>query len=207
MALLAIHIEDLNEDFLRCRDDFAWVYVLLGPAHFRDVDQAFNTVFELNKRTVIGDVCDLTRHTRADCVLALDIVPRIAFELLHTKADALGLWVDLDDLNFDRVANIDDLAWVIDALPAHVSDVQEAINAAKINERTVIGDVLDDAFAGIAFVHIANDFRALLGTALFEDGTARDNNVAARAVHFQNCEWLNFVHQWANIANWADVDL
>ena len=181
--------------------------VFLGPAHFRNVDQAFNAIFKFNKSTIIGDVRDLAVHACTNSVLALDIVPRIAFELLHAKADALGLWVDLDDLNFDRVANIDDLAWVIDALPAHVSDVQEAINAAEVNECTVIGDVFDDAFAGIAFVHVANDLSALFGTALFKDGTAGDNNVAAGAVHLENGEWLNFVHQRANVAHRADVDL
>ena len=50
-----------------------------------------------------------------------------------------------------------------DAAPRHVGDVQQAINAAEINECTVIGDVLDDAFAGFAFGQLTDKLGALFG--------------------------------------------
>jgi len=54
--------------------------------------------------------------------------------------------------------------------------VQQAVNAAQINERTVFGDVLDHAVNSLAFGQIADNLGTLFGTRLFKDGTARDND-------------------------------
>ena len=39
---------------------------------------------------------------------------------------------------------------VVDAAPAHVGDVQQAVDAAQVDERAEVGDVLDDALADLA---------------------------------------------------------
>jgi hypothetical protein len=57
-ALLGIDVQHFHIDFLRGRQDLAGVHVLLGPAHFGDVDQAFDTVFQLDEGAVVGDVGD-----------------------------------------------------------------------------------------------------------------------------------------------------
>jgi hypothetical protein len=101
-------------------------------------------------------------------------------QLFHAERDTLGFRVDLDDLDFDFLTDFHNLRRVVDALPAHVGDVQQAVDAAEVHERAVVGDVLDDALAHIAFLHVADDFGALFGAALFEDGATRDNDVAAR---------------------------
>src|SRR5690606_18417308 len=125
-----------------------------------------------------GDVGDRARDLRADRVLGRNAFPRIAFELLHAEADALGLGVDADDLNLHGVTDIDDLARVVDALVAHVGDVQQTVDAAEIDERTVIGDVLDHAVDHLALGQLVDQFAALLGAGLFEDGAARDDDIA-----------------------------
>jgi hypothetical protein len=61
----------------------------------------------------------------ADRILGLDAGPRIGLQLLHAEADALRLRVDAHDLHLDRVADVDDLARVVDAAPGHVGDVQQ----------------------------------------------------------------------------------
>jgi hypothetical protein len=58
-------------------------------------------------------------------------------------------WVSgliLDDLHLDRLADRQNLGRMVDAAPRDVGDVQQAVDAAQIDERTVVGDVLDDAF-------------------------------------------------------------
>src|SRR5690606_26045239 len=119
-ALGGVDIQDHDVDFLRGRDDLAGVDVLLGPGHFRDVDQAFNAGFQLNECAVVGDVGDAARIFGADRVFGFNTIPRIRLQLLHAEADALGVRVDLDDLDLDGVANGQDLARVRDALPRHV---------------------------------------------------------------------------------------
>ena len=143
----------------------------------------------------------------ADRIADVDAVPRVGTELLHAKRNTLGFRVDLDDLDFNFLTNFHNLARMVDALPAHVRDVQQAIDAAEINERTVIGDVLDDTLANVAFRHVGNDFCALFGAALFEDGAAGNNDVATCAVQLEDLEGLNFAHERAYVANRADVHL
>ena len=84
-------------------------------------------------------------------VLGGNAFPWIAFELLHAEADALRVLVDADDLHAHGVADGDHFARVVDALVAHVGDMQQAVDAAQVDERTVIGDVLDDAVDDLAF--------------------------------------------------------
>ena len=158
-ALFAVHVEHLHVDFLRRAQDLRRMQVLLGPAHFADVHQAFNARLQFNERAVVGDVGDAAGELAASRVLRVDAVPRIGQQLLHAERNALGVRVDLDDLDFHRVAHIEHLARVRDALPAHVGDVQQAVDAAEVHERAVIGDVLDHAFADFAFLAAGRRFR------------------------------------------------
>ena len=48
---------------------------------------------------------------------------------------------------------------------------------------------------------------ALLGAGFFEDRAARHDDIAAAAVHLQDLERLRQVHQRADVADRADVDL
>ena len=44
----------------------------------------------------------------------------------------------------------DHLRGMADAAPAHVGDVQQAVDAAQVDERAELGDVLDHALAELA---------------------------------------------------------
>src|SRR3546814_1176659 len=114
-------------------------------------------------------------------VCSSDLFPRIAFELLHAEADALGVAVDADDLHLDRVTDVDDFARVVDALVAHVGDMEQAVDAAEVDKRTIIGDVLDRAFDDLTFFQVLDQARTLFGARFFEDGAARHDDVAAAA--------------------------
>ena len=89
---------------------------------------------------------------------------------------------------------------MIDALPRDVGDMEQAVDAAEIDERAVIGDVLDDAVDHLALGEILHDFGALLCAGLFQDGAARNDDVAAPAIHFQDLEGLRHIHERADIA-------
>src|SRR5882724_9985700 len=206
-ALDRIHFEHLHFDFLRGRNDLAGMHVLLGPRHFRDVDQAFDARLQLDERTVVGDVGDAAGEARVQRILRLDALPRIVQQLLHAERNAVGLVVDLDDLDLDGLADSQDLGRVIDPPPGDVGDMQQAIDAAEVDERTVIGDVLDHAIDHLALFEVLHQFLALLGAGLFQHGPARHHDVAAAAIHLEDLEGLRIVHQRRDVADRADIDL
>src|SRR3984957_5120426 len=206
-ALDRIDFENLHFDFLRGRNDLAGMHVLLGPRHFRDVDQAFDTRFQFDERAVVGDVGDAAGEARIERILRLDTLPGIIEQLLHAERDAVGLVVDLDDLDLHGLADGQHFGRVIDPAPGDIGDVQQAVDAAKIHERTVIGDVLDHAVDHLALFEILHQFLALFGAGLFENRAARHHDVAAAAIHLEDLERLRIVHQRCDVADRADVDL
>ena len=123
-ALDRIDFEDLHFDFLGGRNDLAGMHILLGPRHFRDVDQTLDAGLEFDERAVVGDVGDAALEAGADRIFRLDALPRVIEQLLHAKRDAVGLVIDLDDLDLDLLPDVEDLGWMIDAPPRDVGDVQ-----------------------------------------------------------------------------------
>src|SRR6202012_562530 len=185
----------------------AGVHVLLGPRHFRDVDQAFDAGLEFDERAVVGDVGDAAMEAGVQRIFRLDALPRIIQELLHAKRDAVRLVVDLDDLDLHGLADGQHLGRVVDTPPGDVGDMQQAIDAAEVDERTVIGDVLDDAVDHLTLFEVLHQLLALLGAGLFQNGAARHHDVAAAAIHLEDLERLRVVHQRRNVADRTDVYL
>src|SRR3979411_2401530 len=93
------------------------------------------------------------------------------------------------------------------APPCNVRDMQQAVDAAEIDERTVIGDVLDDAVDDLALFEILYQFLTLFGAGFFEHRAARHHDVAAAAIHLENLGRLRIVHQGREVADRPDVDL
>src|SRR5271165_5115785 len=206
-ALGRVDLEHLDLDLLAGRDDLAGMDVLLGPGHLGDVDQALDARLEFDERAIVGDVRHASLQLLADVVAGLDVRPRVFLQLLHAARDAVGLVVDLDDADLDLLADREDLARVIDAPPGDVGDVQEAVDAAEVDERAVIGEVLDRPLDDLAFGEVGDDLVALLGPALLQNRAARNDDVAAATVHLQNLERLGDIHQRRDVAHRADVDL
>ncbi|MHC2612736.1 hypothetical protein ACVMGF_003809 [Bradyrhizobium diazoefficiens] len=119
----------------------------------------------------------------------------------------MRLVVDLDDLDLHGLADREHLGRVVDAAPRDVGDVQQAVDAAEINERTVVGDVLDHAVDDLTLFEVLHQLLALLGAGLFQHRAAGDDDVAAAAVHLEDLERLRVVHQRRNVADRTDVDL
>ena len=205
--LAEFDLEHLDVDLLARRDDLAGVNVLLGPRHFRDVDQALDARLQLDERAVVGDVGHAALEAHADLVFALDSRPRILEQLLHAERNAVRFVIDLDDLDLDRLADRQDFGRMVDPAPRDVGDMQQAVDAAEVDERAVVGDVLDGAVDHLALGEVGDDLVALLGAALFENGAAGHHDIAAAAIHLQDLERLRHIHQRGDVAHRADVDL
>ena len=126
-------------------EDLRRVLDALAPRHLGDVDQPFDARLELDEGAVVGQADDLAAHARADRVAVHHVRPRIGDELLVAERDALGRRVVLEHDHVDLVVDLEQLGRMADAAPRHVGDVQQAVDAAEVDERAVVGDVLDDA--------------------------------------------------------------
>ena len=123
---------------------------------------------------------DLAAHALAERVRLLGVVPRIFLGLLQAEADALGLGVVLEDLDGDLVADLEHLARVVDAAPGHVGDVEQAVDAAEIDERAVLGEVLDRAGDDHALFEGLRASSAFISSRSFSRSTRRDSTMLPR---------------------------
>ena len=101
-----------------------------------------------------------------------DVLPRIRAELLEPEAHARALAVELEDAHVDLVADLDHFGGMLDALPGHVGDVQQAVDAAEIHKGAVVGEILDGALDHGAFLQVVHERAALGGEFLLDHRAA-----------------------------------
>ena len=94
-----------------------------------------------------------------------------------------------------------------DAAPAHVGDVQQAVDAAQVDERAELGDVLDHALAELADFERAEQLGLLLGPFGLDQRPAADDDVAPRVVDLQHDALDRAADVVADVGRAADVDL
>ena len=94
-----------------------------------------------------------------------------------------------------------------DAAPAHVRDVQQAVDAAQVHERAEVGDVLDHAAAYLALRDLLHEL-TLHGVALLlDEATARDHDVHAALVDLDDLALDLATDEVADVGVTPDRDL
>ena len=171
------------------------------------MDQALDARLELDERAVVGQADDLAAHARADRVALDDVRPRVVHQLLVAERDALGRRVVLQHDDVDLVVDLEELRRVRDAAPRHVGDVEQAVDAAEVDERAVVGDVLDHAAQDLALGERVERVLLLLGVLFFEEDLAREHDVAALLVDLDDPHAQFLAAQRVEVAHGADVDL
>jgi hypothetical protein len=150
----------------------------------------------------------LAEHAGALRVAPGDVDPGIFAQLLEAQGDAVALAVELEDLDVDLLADFDhDLGRVLDALPGHVGDVQQAVDAAEVDEGAVVGEVLDHALDRPALPAGSPAApRARRCTRLFDHRAARDDHVVALLVELDDLEFEFLAFEVRGVANRAHID-
>src|SRR5579862_2962027 len=81
------------------------------------------------------------------------------------------------DFDFDRLAHGENVGRFADACPGNVADVKQGIDAAKIDEGAVIGEVANGAGDDIAFFHFGEAALFCGKLLLYGDGAALDDDI------------------------------
>ena len=204
-AAVFVDFEDHDLDFVAQLDDLRRVDVLVRPVHFRDVHEAFDTLLDLDESAVVGEVGGLAKEARALRIAAGNADPGVFAKLLQTQRDAVFVLVELEHHGLHLVADGQHLGGMAHAPPGKIGDVQQTIDAAEIDESAVIGDVLDDALDGAAFLEVGEQRLAFFAHAGFEHRAARDDDVVAFAVELDDLELEGFAFVWRGVLDRAHV--
>src|SRR5262249_50610170 len=186
LLLVLVDVEHLDLDHVAGRDQLRRVRDAPRPRHLADVHQALDPWPELDKGAVGHDVRDFALVPRADGVVLGGVGPGAGGLLLEPQGDPLLLLVHANDEHLDLLVELDHLARLADAVPGHVGDVEEAVDAAEVDEGAELGDVPDDALADLAGLDLGQQFLLHLLALVLQQLAAADDDVAARLVDFED---------------------
>ena len=164
---LEVDVDDLHPELFARRDD------LLGRldvvrGHLGDVHQTLDAFADLDERAERHELGDPAVDELADLVAVGELLPRVLLRRLERERDALAGEVDVEHLHGDLVADLDDRRRVVDVLPRQLGDVDEAVHAAEVDERTEVDDRRHDTLAHLAGLQVREELVALLALGLFE---------------------------------------
>src|SRR5215813_15636333 len=109
----------------------------LGPRHLAHVDQAFDALFQLDESAVVSHAENAAFYARADGITLRGIQPGIRRKLLESQRNAQLVAIELEHFHLNLVAHMDQVARMREPAPRHISDVEQAINPAKIDKSAV----------------------------------------------------------------------
>ena len=200
-----VDIQNHHFHYITNVNNFGWVDVFVGPVHFGNVHQTFNAFFDFNEAAVVSQVGYATSQFSTFWVTLSDSYPWIFAQLFQAEGYTSTLAVKLQHFNSDFVAHVHDFAWVLNAFPRHVGDVQQTINAAQVNECAVVSEVLNDTFDFHAFLQVFQQLIAFCAVFGFDNGTTGNNNVVTLLVQLDYFELKLFAFQVQSVTNWTNV--
>src|SRR4051794_25133983 len=184
-ATLEVDVDDLDEHAVADLHDLLGdLDVTLGE--LGDVHQTLDALLHADERTERHQLGDLAGHDLPDLVRAGEGLPRVFLGRLERQRDPLAVHVDVEDLDGDLLADLDDLGRVVDVLPGQLGDVHEAVHATQVDERTEVDDRGDHTLADLALLELREEVLADLGLGLLEPRTAGQDHVVAVLVELDD---------------------
>src|SRR5665213_1840026 len=96
---------------------------------------------------------------------------------------------------------------MINSHPRHFRDVEQAVNAAQVNKRTVIGEPSNRAFQRVAWMDILENIILSTRPSLFFCLTVGENDLLALAVNFDDLELKGLANILFDISQFAGTDM
>src|SRR5574344_91841 len=140
-------------------------------------------------------------------VASSNVFPWMWFQLFHAKRNAFFLIIKVKNHNFNFITKLNHFCWVVNAVVAHVGNMEKAIYAAKINEGTEVSNILDDTFAYLILFESVKYITALTIAFFFENHATRNNNVTTSLVDFNDLKIIVLADESIDVWNLTKVDL
>src|SRR5207249_2036075 len=154
----------------------------------------------------VRDALDLALDVRADGMIDADHLPGVRLGLLQAERDPAVDRADVEDLDLDLLPRLKQLRGVGHALgPGHLGDVDQPVDAAKVDERAVVGDVLDRPLEDDALFEDLERFRLERGALALEHRASGDDDVAAGPVELEDSEAAALAEVAIEVARRPDV--
>ncbi len=169
--------------------------------------RAFDAGLEFDESAVVGDADHAADGARSLWVAFADGFPGIGNQLLQSEGNSFLFLIELEHFDGNLVAGIHHFGRMVDAAVRHIADVQQAIDAAEVNECAVFGKVLDHSgYYAALFEHLQ---RSALARELFffHRHFPRHDNIAAAAIELNDLDRDVLTEEAVEVVNGAKIDL
>ena len=184
---LGVERDDLELERLALVDDVARMGDAL-MAQLADVDQALEPVADADESAEVDELGDRAVDDVADLEVGDRRVPRVGLKPADREADAAALVVDVDDLGLDLFTDAVAGLGVVDLVPRELALVDEAVDAAEVDEDAERRDRADRAGDLLADLQAAEQLVALLAPLLVERHLLREDQAVGLAVDLEDLE-------------------
>ncbi len=182
---LQVDVDDLDHGVRADLDNLLrHLHVTLGQ--LGDVHQALDPVVDPDERTERHQLGDLAGDDLPDLMGPSELLPRVFERRLQRERDPLPVHVDVENLDRDLLAHLDDLGRVVDVLPGQLGHVHQAVDTAEIDERTEVDDRGDDTRTDLSLLQRLQEGGTDLGLSLLEPRTAGQDHIVAVLVQLDD---------------------
>ena len=178
-----------------------------GPAHLRDVNEALDTLLQLDEGTVVGNRDYPSADPASDRILRSDVLPWIGLQLFEPERDSLAVPINVEDLDLEIVADLTELGWVSDSTPRHVGDVEKTVHPSQIDEGAEVRNVLYDTFANLTHFELGLERVPLRRTLFLENHPPAHDDISTPLVELQDLEFVLLADQLVDVRDSAKSDL
>ena len=158
----------------------------MTASHLGDVHQTLDASAQGDESTERNDLGNRAISDGANGELLDELHPRILGGLLQAQRDALAGQVNVQNLDFDFLANLDNLGRMVDVVPRKLGDVNQTVNAAQVNEGAKVNDRGNGAVQAHTLGELLQDFGTLVLAAFLQQHAARKHHVVAVTIHLDN---------------------
>jgi hypothetical protein len=184
---LGVERDDLELERLALVDDVTRMGdALVGQ--LADVDQALEAVADADERAEVDELGDRAVDDVADLEVRDRGVPRVGLQAADRQADPATLVVDVDDLGLDLVADLVAGLGVVDLVPRELALVDEAVDAAEVDEHAERARSSGRAGDLLADLQAAEQLVALLAALLVQGDLLRQDQAVRLAVDLEDLE-------------------
>ena len=154
-----------------------------------------------------NDADDFALNDGTDRILLIRIGPGLRLKLLITERHALFLCINIQDEDFDLLADGQHVGGMLHAAPRNIGHMHETVDAADVNKRTEIRDAANNA------LHLAadNQLRPLgalcLGLLRKQNLLLRSHDTLTLFVYFENLELHGLANELVQILGILDGNL
>ena len=184
---LGVERDDLELELLALVDDIARMGdALVGE--LADVDEALEAVADPHERTEVDELRDGPVDDVPDVEVGDRGMPRVRLQAADRQADPATLVVDVDDLGLDLLADVVAGLGVVDLVPGELALVDEAVDAAEVDEHAERRDRADRAGDLLADLQAAEQLVPLLASLFVERDLLGQDQAVRLAVDLQDLE-------------------